>query len=121
MTATIPQARVTEENHARAVLARLCGAHHLPIAPDGIEWRHLGARHACLAVTVPTRADVDLWAAAMGVEAKDDDIICDSDIEPGVWIVDRLRFARLSDWLPGVALRVRWHELRYAFPKDGAR
>lgn len=115
-----PEARVSTEQHARAVLVRLLGAHRLPVAPDGIQWRQ-APTSATLVIAVAARADVDLWAAVIGVDARNDDLICDSTTEPGVWLVDRLRYAARSGWLPGVTLRVQWRELRHAAPKEATR
>lgn len=117
------------ENHARAVLARLVGAHHLPVAPDGITWSEPYDQQitptdtihgrAVLWVNVATDADVDVWAATLKAVPETDDRI-DTGYKPDAWLVHHTRQVVIRDWLPGARLWVRHSETREAFAPKGA-
>lgn len=121
MTVTVPEAvtRVTDETHARAVLALLVRTHGLPVAADGITWRPAffgdiiqQTVSAALWVHVASIADVQQWAAVLGAEIRNDDSIIDARDKPGAWIAWRERTVHVDEWLPGVRLWVQWRESR---------
>lgn len=125
MTAAIVDApvHVSEEQHARAVLARLLAAHDLPALAATPVWRTeseamigLGYDPHLLLGRCASRADAHRWAAVLGVEASEHKRI--TELDGGRWSVTWSVHVPVEAWLPGVRLNVFWSQDRMCEPEE---